>query len=184
MKYIMPTKAQTANLGILRFLLAAIVLLCGCDREPRPLSIDKVLNANIPVPIHRTGPDSDYRELRTTYYYSEGSSEMLLTTYFFIKNSEDQNICVARMITCRHCGQLVNIDEVRGQALSSISWARGATGICSVYSSTYESDSFDVSPFQSCLYWFDENGNAYKLYTIWPKEEAVNFANSLLMLRE
>jgi hypothetical protein len=174
-----------AEMKLLQALMLVVVLSSGCGGASA-LSRDELLSTDVRVPVHHISPNSssDYKKLDTTYYYSDDSSEALLITYFIAKNSEGQAVRVARMSTCRHCGQLVNIDETRGQAPAPIIWASGDTGACRAYPPTYRSDPFVGDAFQSCLYWLDEDLNQYKLYTVWSEEEAVDFANSLIVLEQ
>ena len=165
---------------LVQILLTVLVLLFGCKGGERQLSIDEVLSANALVPIHYPVPASDYGEMETVYYYSDDSSEVFLVTYFLAEDSEGRVVRVARMSTCRYCGQLVDIDETRGEAPFSIAWAEGGTGACRAHPPSHKDDLFGGEPFQSCLYWLDEDGYQYKLYTVWSEEEAIDFANTLV----
>ena len=176
---------RKAKMKLLHALMLVVVFSSGCGRAST-LSRDELLSTGVRVPVHHISPNSnaDYKELDTTYYYSDDSSEVLLVTYFITEYSEGQTVRVARMSTCKNCGQIVNIDETRGQTLAPIIWASGDTGACRAHPPTYKSDPFAGDTFQSCLYWFDEDLNQYKLYTVWSEAEAVNFANSLTVIEQ
>lgn len=177
---------RKARVRLIQALLAILVLSSSCKGGTKALSVDEVLNASVRVPIHYLDPNSstDYGELNIVYYYSDDSSEALLITYFTTENPEGLTLRVARMSTCKYCGQLVGIDETRGEAPAPVTWARGYTGACRAHPPTYKSDPFAGDPFQSCLYWVDKDLNQYKFYTVWSEEEAVNFANALVVLEK
>jgi hypothetical protein len=182
-------KTQSLRWKMTPFLLIALFLLCSCGGRLRELSVDDVLDANILTPVHRPDPSSDHGDLRLVYYYLGDYSEVLLVTYFLEEDSENQEVRVARMFTCRNCDGPYP-DEIQGKAASSVTWARGGTGVCRVanidheHLAAYERDYVDGEPFQSCLFWVDENGIIYRLYTVWQEDESVDFANSLLVLEE
>lgn len=167
---------------LLHILLAVLVICSGC-REA--LSADEVLDAGVRIPIHCLNPNADtsYKELDATYYYFD-DSEVRLVTYFTTENSKGQMVRIARMSTCLNCGQLVNVDETRGLPPAPITWAKGTGGTCRAHPPAYRDDWITGDPFRSCLYWMDENGIQYKLYTVWSEEEAVNFANALIVFEK
>lgn len=171
-----------ARANSLQILLVVLVVSSGCRGGPKALSTDEVLDANVPVPIYYPNPTSGYGDLEAVYYYSDDSSEGLLTTYFVAESPGGQTIRVARMSTCKYCGELIVPDEIAGQALVPIEWAQGDTVVCRAHPTGYYRDQFAGDPFQSCLFWLDGNGNQYKLYTVWSEEEAANFANELVVL--
>lgn len=163
---------------------AILALFAGCaSGSPEGLSFEEIQRVDLRVPVHH--PDSatvsTYGELSATYFYSE-PSEVMLVTYFTTENSEHQIIQVARLTTCLHCGQLVDTNATRGDSVTPVVWASGTTGSCRPEFDTIAYERFVGEPFQSCLYWMDEQGFAYKLYTIWSEEMAVAFANSLVVI--
>jgi len=164
--------------------IVMLILFTGCWEKPRALSIDEALDSDISVPIRCVDPDSSHKDLEVVYYYSGNSSEALLTTYFLTENSNKQMVRVAVMLTCRYCGQLIDANETRGEAPLPVSWAQGDTGACRAQPPTHQDDLYAGNPFQSCLYWFDRDGNVYKLYSVWPEEESVDFANSLVVVEK
>jgi hypothetical protein len=172
------------RLRLLQALLAILVLSSSCKGEAKALSVDEVVSAGVRVPIYYPDPSSGYAELEVVYYYSDDSSEVLLTTYFLTKDSNSQIARVARMSTFNLNGQLVNTDETKEDPSVPITWAKDGGGACKVFSQVYRNDRITGGRFQSCLYWLDEDLNQYKLYTVWSEEEAVNFANSLIVLEE
>ena len=178
---------RQSGLGQLQVFLFILVFVSGCrETANQPLTQHEILATDVEVPVHSVDRSlgAKYADLDVAYYYSGDSSEGLLITYFTTKDAEDQIIRVARMSTCRRCGQTVNTDETRGQSPVPITWASGYTGACRSHPPTYRSDPFEGDDFQSCLYWFDQDLNQYKLYTIWSIEEAANFANLLIVLDE
>jgi len=162
-------------------LLVILVLLAGCREGPQVLSLDEILNSDVGVPVYYLDPGSDYTDLEVVYYYPDDMSEMLVATYFLAANSGSQTVRVAVMFTCRYCGGLIDASETRGQAPASVTWARGDTGACRAEPPTYRENLYAGDPFQSCLYWFDQDGNVYKLYSVWSEEESVDFANLLVL---
>jgi hypothetical protein len=166
---------------VLGICLTALLFHPGCRTTTKGLSIEEVLNANIQVPVYYldTSADATPAEFDTTYYYFDDSSEIYLYAYFTTKDVEGQTIRVARLMTCSLCGQLVNIDETKGELPAPITWSKGG-GACTVTSEADRIDQFEGERYQSCLYWMDEDLYAYKLYTVWSEEEAVEFANSLV----
>jgi hypothetical protein len=172
---------------LLTFLEVCIIisLFAGCQgmHRPKPMSFDEVQSTNVGVPIHYLNADSDFRDMDAVYYYSSGSSEELLITYFTIENADGQTVRQARMATCKYCGQLANPGEGEGIVPPSISWAKGSVGVCKADPPAYKDDWITGKTYQSCLYWLDEDLNSYKLYSIWSESEAASFADSLYVLK-
>jgi hypothetical protein len=158
-----------------------ISLFVDCLPAKRnPLSLHELQNTEIRVPIHYLNADSEYAYLNAIYYYSGDSSEEILTTYFTTENAEGQTALLARMMTCRYCGQLAQPGEGEGKVEPSISWAKGEdVGVCDAYSDDLINPPITGEPFESCLYWLDEDLNDYKLYSMWSEDEAASFAESL-----
>ena len=142
---------------------------------------NEVLEADLQVPAHRLNADSDdaFKDMNAIYYYSGDSSESLLYTFFTYQDAQGQIARVARLMTCNYCGQLVNVDETKGEPVVPITWAKRGGGACRITSEPYRFDPFDGDSYESCLYWMDDSLNGYKLYTVFSEEKAVNFANSL-----
>jgi len=122
----MHLKAERKNLARLAQVLAMLVLVASCTGKTRVLSLDEVIDADTDVPIHYLDTGCGYGALEAVYYYYDGdSSEGTLRTYFTTDNPDGQTVAVAFLFTCRYCGQLVGVDETRGPAPASITWARG-----------------------------------------------------------
>ncbi|MCP4537122.1 MAG: hypothetical protein GY832_08235 [Chloroflexi bacterium] len=172
---------------LLQTFLAILVLSSGCRKAVRgPLSIDEVLKANVCLPIHHLeiNPNTSCQELDTTYYYFGNPPELRLDTYFTIETSEGETVRVARMSTFNLNGQVVNIDETKGNPTTLITWAKDGGGVCKIFSDAYRNDRITGDSFQSCLYWLDQDLNQYKFYSVWPEKEAVDFVNSLSVLEK
>lgn len=174
----------------LQILLAIFILFtvisCGVVVEG-PLSINEILDIDVRLPIYHlnSNASTSYKDLDITYYYfSDSSPELRLDTYFTIENSEGKKVRLARMSTFNLSGQLVDIDETKGEPPTSIIWSQEGGGACKVLPRAYRNDRITGDAFQSCLYWLDKDLNQYKLYTVWSEEEAVNFVNSLIQVKK
>jgi len=177
--------ARRIRVSLLQTLLVILVLSSGCRKAVRgPLSVNEVLKADVHLPIHYLDSDTTYQGLDAIYYYFGGPPELRLDTYFTVEDSEGRTVRVARMSTFNLSGQLVNIDETKRNPTMPITWAKDGGGGCKVSSDAYRNDRITGDSFQSCLYWLDEDLYQYKLYAVWPEEEAVDFVNSLSVLEK
>jgi hypothetical protein len=141
--------------------------------------LEKARKAGIAVPVHQIDTERYPNDLELRYYHFD-SSEVVLVTYFLTKDAHDEVTRVARLRTCRYCAPIGLSDENLGRVPDAVTWAKEFTGRCSADSLTY-ADRFDGDPFQSCVWWYDDGGTIYKLYTVWEEEEAVKLANALVV---
>lgn len=177
---------RKANVGLLP-ILVILVFSSGCTKKMRgPLTIEEISNVDVRLPVYYLDSDSiiGHEEIGVTYYYYNYQPEFHLVTYFSTENSEGEKSRVARMSTYNLNGQLVSTDETKGLPSKPIVWSKTGGGACKVLPRAYDNERITGDPYQSCLFWMDKNLNQYKLYTVWNEEEAVNFANSLVMLDE
>ena len=168
--------------------ISILLFIIGCtDTEHKPLSVYEIMEVNIPIlPIYHL-PADIYPNLEEVYYFygEPGSSELRLDTYFLAKNSMSQKVRVARLSTFYLSGQFISVDETKGDLPEDIIWAKDGGSSCKVLpSQAYYFDYFvDQRTFQSCLYWLDKDLFQYKFYSVWPEKDAVEFVNSLSILK-
>jgi hypothetical protein len=162
--------------------LLLFYLLSACAGPAQGMSVDEILTTEVRVPVHHLdlGENSWYGQLKASYQYSD-PSEVYLVTRFSAEDLEGRRAQVAELVTCWLCTPPIRTDPdqptSRRDASVAVSWALdGYTGVCD----------WVADPFQSCVYWFGTSGErliVYKLETVWPEEETVEFANSLSVLK-
>lgn len=164
-------------------LLATTLLIGACDgsKSRGPYVLQEVIDARLPLPLYYLDPDGKgaYSQLNETIYYFDLGDDLKLDIYFTILNSAESATRVSRITICAVCGLIGPTDEVIGKDVP-ISWAaEGIGSTCKVLSYATRNEFISGEAYQSCFFWMDEQGYKYKVYTIWPDDEAVKFINSL-----
>lgn len=173
---------KVARLFFRLSLLLPIIFTSACYslEISGPLALSEVRAvASEFFPVHY--PNSfaiERKEVGVVYYYFDNDSELRLDTYFTMEDSKDGNIRVAKMSTYNVATALVTPGETTDM-IADVDWAQdGEAYICQALS-LGERDLVAGPPYQSCMYWFDQDGWRYKIYTIWPDNKMVALVNSL-----
>jgi hypothetical protein len=142
----------------------------------------EALQADIRLPIYALNPDGDsqYQQIDASYRYIDGYSERYLVTSFTEVTPEGEKIPVAEMMTCSLCSPIGLPEEATGGRVPN-PWAVSDEAFtCKTWSERPELEPVTYDPYESCLFWMEEDHYWSKLYTIWSDEDQiVSFLESL-----
>lgn len=164
-----------------------IILLVACTNsviKQGPYSLDEAMDAEVPLPLYYPDPQEGilYSQLGVTYYYFDWGDDLSLDVYFTIEGYNDQAVRVARMSLCTTCNLIGPLQEATGRQVR-IDWATEGRGYtCGILSDATRNEFIPGDAYETCLFWGDEQGYGYKLYSTWPEDETVNLINSLLVI--
>jgi hypothetical protein len=164
------------------FLLACIALIACVGNIPeRQLSLEQAKSdLQIHLPVRYPDPATSYAAVSTNYYYYDRDSELQLDTYFVSVDQDGNSTRVAKMSTYNVAGQLVTPEEIMNGEVQ-IKWAQGETARkCKVILLDHKQEPIPGGAYQTCLYWFGQDGYRYKMYSTWSEDETANFVNTLI----
>jgi hypothetical protein len=167
-------------------LFLTLVLTNGCSygRITGPLSPEQA-HAIVPLNIRSVGNNDLHEGLNVIYYYYDLEDELRLDAYFVTGNSPNGVMRIARLSEYTLASQLVSPEEiVQSAAPLHLLWAKDEVAYsCKVLPVGIGNDLFNGDSYASCLYWFGQDGNRYKLYSVWSGDKAAGFANSLIEIK-
>lgn len=168
--------------NLIIFMIGLVISSCAGPQISGPYSLDEALGADLGMPLYV--PDSnvsaDYAGLEVLYYYADMTDEFRLETYFVERNSDGNMIRVASMTAWSMGDQIVGSSQITNRQILN-PWSKtGTAEICNVDFDAERADRVSGAPYQSCAYWYDEQIDAYLIYSVWSEEKLEEFLNSIV----
>jgi hypothetical protein len=165
----------------LPLLVTILVVQCSSYPERVPLTLEQAIKAEVQLPLYVLKPERDARlEVENVvYYYFDFTSEIILDAYFTVQKTPGGDTRVAKLSVFNATGSLVISEETKPGEFS-LDWAAQRRGyICKALPHSSRNDLISGDGYQSCLYWLGKERYQYKLYTVWPEDEAIQFVSLL-----
>jgi hypothetical protein len=164
-------------------LLTAVILMSACREKPEVLSVDEAMTA-VPSMIFQAQSPFEGKEVSSFYRLSE-SSEGIIDTYFTIESLDGTMIRLAKLRYCAACALIGSSTELEN---SSSVYVTGSinqeVNVCRITEEAYRAEVFSGDQYNTCLYWIDDEGHGYKLYSTWELKETVEFLENLEPLNQ